>query len=158
VSQPHVIPSKPHVILSKAQNDRLRLIPLFCVLVLGACGQPDDGTVRLVDAPSVPATPPAEEPPVAINPVSPVRYPPALLAQGIEGRVLLRLYVDSAGNVNPDSIRIAESSGYPALDSAALVGAPELRYSPALHQGRPIAAPFLQPVQFRGSRSRSAAP
>jgi periplasmic protein TonB len=95
---------------------------------------------------------------VAINPVSPVRYPPALLAQGIEGRVLLRLYVDSAGNVNPDSIRIAESSGYPALDSAALVGAPELRYSPALHQGRPIAAPFLQPVQFRGPRSRSAAP
>jgi TonB family protein len=158
VSQPHVIPSKTHVILSEAQNDRLRLIPLFCVLVLGGCGQRDDGTVRLVDAPSAPATLPAEEPPVAINPVSPVRYPPALLAQGIEGRVLLRLYVDSAGNVNPDSTRIAESSGYPALDSAALVGAPELRYSPALHQGRPIAAPFLQPVQFRGPRSRSAAP
>ena len=158
MSQPHVIPSNTHVIRSKAQNDRLRLIPLFWVLVLGACGQRDDGTVRLVDAPSVPATPPAEEPPVAINPVSPVRYPPALLAQGIEGRVLLRLYVDSAGNVNPDSIRIAESSGYPALDSAALVGAPDLRYSPALHQGRPIAAPFLQPVQFRGPRSRSAAP
>jgi TonB family protein len=150
VSEPHVIPSKPH--------DRLRLIPLLAVLVLGACGQRDDGTVRLVDAPSAPASPPAEEPPVAINPVSPVRYPPALLAQGIEGRVLLRLYVDSAGNVSPDSIRIAESSGYPALDSAALVGAPELRYSPALHQGRPIAAPFLQPVQFRGPRSRSTAP
>jgi TonB family protein len=150
VSEPHVIPSKPH--------DRLRLIPLLAVLVLGACGQRDDGTVRLVDAPSAPASPPAEEPPVAINPVSPVRYPPTLLAQGIEGRVLLRLYVDSAGNVSPDSIRIAESSGYPALDSAALVGAPELRYSPALHQGRPIAAPFLQPVQFRGPRSRSTAP
>jgi TonB family protein len=150
VSEPHVIPSKPH--------DRLRLIPLLAVLVLGACGQRDDGTIRLVDAPSAPASPPAEEPPVAINPVSPVRYPPALLAQGIEGRVLLRLYVDSAGNISPDSIRIAESSGYPALDSAALVGAPELRYSPALHQGRPIAAPFLQPIQFRGPRSRSTAP
>jgi TonB family protein len=150
VSEPHVIPNNPH--------DRLRLISLLAVLVLGACGQRDDGTVRLVDAPSAPASPPAEEPPVAINQVSPVRYPPALLAQGIEGRVLLRLYVDSAGNVSPDSIRIAESSGYPALDSAALVGAPELRYSPALHQGRPIAAPFLQPVQFRGPRSRSAAP
>jgi TonB family protein len=145
-------------ILRRAQQDRLRLIPLLAVLVLGACGRRDDGTVRLVDTPSAPATPPAEEPPVAINPVSPVRYPPALLAKGIEGRVLLRLYVDSAGNVNPDSIRIAESSGYPALDSAALVGAPELRYSPALHQGQPIAAPFLQPVQFRGPRSRSAAP
>ena len=108
--------------------------------------------MRLVDhADLQPPTPP-EEPPVPINPVSPVRYPPALLAQGIEGQVLLRLYVDSAGRVVPDSIRIAESSGYPALDSAALVGAPELRFSPALHQGRPVAAPFLQPVQFRGPR------
>jgi TonB family protein len=61
--------------------------------------------------------------------------------------------VDSAGNVIPDSTRIEESSGYPALDSAALVGSPELRFSPALHQGKPIAAPFLQPVQFRSPRS-----
>jgi TonB family protein len=121
-----------------------------------ACDREDDGTVRLVDHPAGPPVTPAEEPPVAINPVSPVRYPPALLAQGIEGRVLLRLYVDSAGRVLPDSTRIAESSGYPALDSAALVGAPELRFSPALHQGRPIAAPFLQPVQFRSPRIGAA--
>jgi outer membrane biosynthesis protein TonB len=55
----------------------------------------------------------------------------------------------------PDSTRIAESSGYPALDSAALAGAAELRFSPALLQGRPVAAPFLQPVHFRSPRSRS---
>jgi protein TonB len=114
--------------------------------------------VRLVDHTTAAPPPPAEEPPVAINPVSPVRYPPALLAQGIEGRVLLRLFVDSAGNVMPDSTRIAESSGYPALDSAALVASPELRFSPALHQGRPIAAPFLQPVHFRSPRSGSGTP
>jgi TonB family protein len=131
----------------------------FCVIALLACGQRDDGTVRLADPATTQASLslPPEEPPVAINPISPVRYPPALLAQGIEGRVLLRLYVDSTGNVVQDSVRIAESSGYPALDSAALVGAAELRYSPALHQGRAIAAPFLQPVQFRTSRSRTAA-
>ena len=76
-------------------------------------------TVKLVDHPAPPPLIPPEEPPVAINAVSPVRYPPALLAQGIEGRVLLRLYVDTAGRVIPDSIRIAESSGYPALDSSA---------------------------------------
>ena len=128
------------------------------VLVLLACGRKDDGTVRLADHTAAAPTPPAEEAPVAINPVSPVRYPPALLAQWIEGRVLLRLFVDSAGNVIPDSTRIAESSGYPALDSAALVGSPELRFSPALHQGRPIAAPFLQPVQFRSSRSGTGTP
>jgi TonB family protein len=129
---------------------------VFYALV--GCGRPDDGTVRLVDQPGAAPVIPAEEPPVAINPVSPVRYPPALLAQGIEGRVLLRLYVDSAGNVIPDSTRIAESSGYPALDSAALVGAPELRFAPALHQGQAVAAPFLQPVQFRSSRTSTAIP
>ena len=128
------------------------------VLALVACDPRDDGTMRLVDPISNTPVAPAEDPPVAINPVSPVRYPPALLAQGIEGRVLLRLYVDSAGNVVPDSTRVAESSGYPALDSAALVGAPELRFSPALHQGRPVAAPFLQPVQFRGPRSGGTRP
>jgi TonB family protein len=129
---------------------------LLCGLL--ACDRGNDGTVRLVDRAAPTVIPPAEEPPVAINPVSPIRYPPALLAQGIEGRVLLRLYVDSAGNVIPDSTRIAESSGYPALDSAALVGAPELRFAPALHQGQAIAAPFLQPVQFRSSRSSTAMP
>jgi TonB family protein len=145
--------SKPLVILSAARDDSFSLIPLLAVLALIACESKDDGTVRLVDRSAAQPITPAEEPPVAINPMSPVRYPPALLAQGIEGRVLLRLYVDSAGNVIPDSTRIAESSGYPALDSAALAGAPELRFSPALHQGRAIAAPFLQPVQFRTPRS-----
>ena len=127
-------------------------------LTLLACGSADDGTMKLVDREPPPPVVPVEEPPVAINPVSPVRYPPALLAQGIEGRVLLRLFVDSAGNVVPDSTRIAESSGYPALDSAALAGSPELHFSPALLQGRPVAAPFLQPVQFRRSHSGSATP
>ena len=134
-----------------------RMIWLVLCIMVG-CDRGNDGTMRLVDQAATPAIPPAEEPPVAINPVSPVRYPPALLAQGIEGRVLLRLYVDSAGNVIPDSTRIAESSGYPALDSAALVAAPELRFAPALHQGQAIAAPFLQPVQFRSSRSSAAIP
>jgi TonB family protein len=127
---------------------------MVIVLLLAACERKDDGTMRLVDRhESLPASP-VDEPPVAINPVSPVRYPQALLDQGIEGQVLLRLYVDSAGKVIPDSTRIAESSGYPALDSAAVVASPELRFSPALHQGRPVAAPFLQPVQFRSPRTR----
>lgn len=131
---------------------------LVLVLALVACERKSDGTMRLVDRNTFPPATSAEEPPVAINAVSPVRYPPALLEQGIEGQVLLRLYVDSAGQVIPDSTRIEESSGYPALDSAAVVGSPELRFSPALHQGRPVAAPFIQPVQFRGPRARPKNP
>lgn len=144
-------PTRPCVIW------RTALLSLF---VLVGCNRKDDGTMRLVDRSPPPPPTPVEEPPVAINPVSPVRYPQALYDQGIEGQVLLRLYVDSAGTVIPESTRIAESSGYPALDSAALVGAPELRFSPARHQGQAVAAPFLQPVQFRTHRprARSATP
>ena len=137
---------------------RLFRVSLALAVTTAACDPKDDGTMRLVDR-SAPATvSPAEEPPVAINPVSPVRYPAALLEQGIEGQVLLRLYVDSIGQLVPDSTRLEESSGYPALDSAALAASPMLRFSPALRQGRPIAAPFLQPVQFRGPRARPRNP
>jgi TonB family protein len=145
-------------ILRFAQNDNPVGACLALVISLAACERPDDGTMKFVDRSAPTPVSPADEPPVAINPVSPVRYPPTLLEQGIEGQVLLRLYVDAEGRVIPDSTRIEESSGYPALDSAALVGSPELQFSPALHQGRAIAAPFIQPIQFRGSRVRPQAP
>jgi TonB family protein len=130
---------------------------LLLTLVAANCGRKDDGTVRL--SASVPAPPSdADQPPVAINPVSPVDYPLPLLEQGIQGRVLLRLYADSTGAIVPDSTRIAESSGYPALDSAALRGAAELRYSPARRHGRAVAGLFLQPVTFRNPRNGSSTP
>jgi periplasmic protein TonB len=129
-------------------------------LVLGltaACGGKDDGSFRLsTSAPAAAATSDADQPPVAINPVSPVEYPVPLLEQGIEGRVLLRLYADSQGTLVPDSTRVQESSGYPALDSAARSGAARLRFSPALRHGRPVAGPFLQPINFRNPRTQSA--
>ena len=129
------------------------MLPALLAAALG-CGDRSVGTVALGDH-QPPAESPADQPPVAINPVTPMVYPPALLDQGIEGRVLLRLFVDARGNLIPDSTRLAESSGYPALDSAALSGARELRFSPALRNGRAVAAPFLQPVHFRHPRSKS---
>ncbi|MGI9039715.1 MAG: energy transducer TonB [Gemmatimonadales bacterium] len=134
----------------------------LAALLLGSfgCDRRDDGTIRLGSPrPEITeAAPAADLPPVAVNPVSPMEYPPALLEQGIEGRVLLRLYADSAGQLDADSTRVAESSGYPALDSAALAGAPALRFSPALRNGRAVSAPFLQPVHFRNPRTRNKVP
>ena len=130
---------------------------LLVVLALGAalgCGTKDDGTMRLTSGTTVASTDPADQPPVAVNPVSPVEYPAALREQGIEGRVLLRLYADSQGTLLPESTKVAESSGYPALDSAAMAGAPKLRFSPALRNGRPVGGAFLQPIHFRNLRSR----
>jgi TonB family protein len=118
------------------------------------CSDRTVGTVALGDHQPAATESTADQPPVAINPVTPMVYPPALLDQGIEGRVLLRLFVDAQGTLVPDSTRVAESSGYPALDSAALTGSTELRFSPALRNGRPVAAPFLQPVHFRHPRSQ----
>jgi TonB family protein len=120
------------------------------------CKAKDDGGFRLSTNVPISPTSDADQPPVAINPLSPVEYPIPLLEQGIEGRVLLRLYADSMGALVADSTRVAESSGYPALDSAAVGGAAALRFSPALRHGRPVAGAFLQPVHFRNPRTQSA--
>jgi TonB family protein len=133
------------------------VVLLSMVSLLIGCGRADDGTIRLGARDTTPASGTADQPPVAINAVTPMVYPSALLEQGIEGRVLLRLYADSMGAIVHDSSRIAESSGYPALDSAALNGAATLRFSPALRHGHAVAGPFLQPVHFRNPRNRSAA-
>jgi TonB family protein len=69
---------------------------------------------------------------------------------------VLRLFVDSTGRLVPESSRVAESSGYPALDSAALAGARQLRFAPARRHGLPVATAFLQPVEFRHPEAAGA--
>lgn len=97
-----------------------------------------------------------QEPPVALNADSPIQYPPRLYDQKVEGDVVLRLFVDSAGRLLPESTRVAESSGYSALDSAALSGARKLRFAPARRHGLAIATAFLQPVEFRHPQAGGA--
>lgn len=95
------------------------------------------------------APPPESEAPVALNPDVPIAYPPALFEQSLGGEVVLRLFTDSTGRLIAESTRVAESSGYPALDSAALAGSAKLRFAPAKRRGVPVATTFLQPVEFR---------
>ena len=134
-----------------SQPSPVRFVWGFLALYGAAgCHAKSDSTVTLaVDAPT--SSQRREEPPVPLNADSPVRYPAALAAQRLSGTVVLRLFVDSTGKVVPDSGVIQESSGYPALDSAALHASPELRYAPALRDGVPVAVSFLQPVEFRAS-------
>jgi periplasmic protein TonB len=119
-----------------------------------ACSRSDSNTVRLPDQ----SARRGDEPPVMINPVSPVEYPRTLFARGIEGKVVLRLRVDEAGRLVGDSTKIAESSGYPALDSAALGAVPRFRFAPALRNGTPVAATFLQPIHFRHPEAGGTTP
>ena len=121
---------------------------MAAALLLEACG-PDaapDGGVPAADVAV----------PVALNADSPFGYPPALYDRGVEGDVVLHLYVDAAGRLVPESTRVAEPSGTPALDSAAVAGAAGLRFAPATRRGVAIGAVFLQPVRFR--RPVAAAP
>jgi TonB family protein len=96
-----------------------------------------------------PSQPGDQDPPSALNADSLIQYPPQLFDAHVEGDVVLRLFVDSAGRVVPESSRVAQSSGVPGLDSAALTGVSRLRFKPARRRGVAVAASFLEPVEFR---------
>ena len=113
---------------------------------IAACSKPAPPPAQATNPPAAPAV---QEPPVALNSDSPIQYPPRLFDRRVEGDVVLRLFVDSTGRVVPESSRVGESSGYQALDSAALAGVNKLRYAPARRQGSPVAAAFLQRIEFR---------
>ena len=87
--------------------------------------------------------------PVMLNKELPFRYPPALYAQKVQGNVTLRIFIDSNGAIVPDSTRIAETSGFTALDSAAMKGSRELKFEPAKTMGQPVPVSILLPVYFR---------
>ncbi len=121
-----------------------------CASLLSSCKPSDDIVRRDAQARQ-------NDVPVAINGESPFQYPADLYDQGLEGEVRLRLWVDSTGRVDPDSTRVASSSGTAALDSAAIHGAGQLQFAPAHQGGRPVGAAFYQPVIFR-RRAAAAGP
>src|SRR6476469_6405807 len=87
--------------------------------------------------------------PVMLNKELPFRYPPALYAQKVQGNVTLRIFIDRDGSIVPDSTRIAETSGFTALDSAAMKGSRDLKFEPAKTQSQPVPVSILLPVYFR---------
>jgi protein TonB len=120
-----------------------------CVMLLSTNGCTEkDTTQKVAQALQVGVARPDEVPKV-INTELPFRYPAALYARRVQGNVTLRLYVDRDGQVRSDSTRIEESSGYAALDSAAVKGSQELRFVPAKLRGEPMATTVLFPVYFR---------
>ena len=135
---------------------KTRLLALCSLLLALGCSSPDASVVNLPTTPAAGSR--KDEPPVATNPDIPVEYPAALFQQGIEGRVLLRLYVDSTGALVKDSTKVAESSGYPAFDSAAVASAKFLTYAPGRRNGVAVAMTFTQPILFRHPQRSGATP
>lgn len=90
-----------------------------------------------------------DEAPHLVTSEPPFRYPVAMYARKAQGNVLLQLYIDRDGAVLRDSTRVEQSSGFPALDSAALRGSGDLRFVPAKLHGEPMGMTVLFPVYFR---------
>lgn len=132
----------------RRSGSRFALGALCTALAAGSCRAKPDSTVTLPveDAAGVSR---GEEPPVALDPEPGVEYPVDLYQLRISGTVLLRLFADETGKLIPDSTRVEESSGYPALDSAALAAVSKLHYAPARRNGIAVASAFTQPIRFR---------
>ena len=74
-------------------------------------------------------------------------YPATALRRGEQGRVMLRVSVSADGA--PLEVDVAQTSGFPSLDSAALSAVRQWRFVPATQAGRPVAAIADVPVRFR---------
>jgi TonB family protein len=95
-----------------------------------------------------------DEMPALLNSQLPFRYPAALYARKAQGNVTLMLFIDRDGRVVPESTRIDEPSGFAAFDSAAVLGARDLRFVPAKLHGDAIPISILFPVYFRHPEAR----
>src|SRR3954467_13089366 len=123
----------------------LRVASLFALsMAIGACKKGDGSNLPFQTVGRQP-----DVPPVMLNKELPFRYPPALYAQKVQGNVTLRIFIDRDGSIIPDSTRIAETSGFTALDSAAMKGSRDLKFEPAKTQGQPVPVSILLPVYFR---------
>src|SRR5436305_10493812 len=107
-----------------------RVVCLFVLLAMGACKKGEGSNLSFQTVGRQP-----DVAPVMLNKELPFKYPPALFAQKVQGNVTLRIYIDRAGQIVPDSTHVAETSGFSALDSAAVKGSRDLKFQPATTQG-----------------------
>jgi protein TonB len=109
---------------------------------------PSPVTVALAPAraPSGAATPPALVPAAYLRTPEPA-YPVSAREEGEEGVVLLRVRISRSGQ--PEEIVLDRSSGFPALDRAAIAGVKRWSFTPARRGDEPIEAWMQVPIRFR---------
>ncbi|MBF0109165.1 MAG: energy transducer TonB [Magnetococcales bacterium] len=74
-------------------------------------------------------------------------YPPLARRRGLEGTVLLRIFIDATGT--PNRVEIMKSSGHSILDDSARETVLEWHFSPARSGGIPEATAVEVPITFR---------
>jgi hypothetical protein len=92
---------------------------------------------------------PPDSLPRLLNDTLPFSYPKGLYLSLISDSVTLRLHINEYGVPVGDSTRIEVPARYAEFDSAALRGATQLVFSPAVRRGRHVAYTVLFPIQFK---------
>jgi TonB family protein len=106
-------------------------------------GIPGDST----GATGIPGATQVDEPAVAIYQPSP-RYPPVLQQAGIEGRVTVEFVIDTLGRMEPESLRVLDSSNA-GFNAAAVETLRLSRFRPARIRGGAVRQRTIQAVAFR---------
>ena len=122
----------------------VRACGITFLILAGACSKEDGADGKFTEV-----GPRPDELPVMLNKELPFRYPPSLYSRKVQANVILRVFIDSQGQIVAESTHVSESSGHPPMDSAAVKGSGELRFIPAKTRGQPVPVSILFPVYFR---------
>lgn len=87
-----------------------------------------------------------DQPPTGIE-ISHPKYPRTALLQGIEGSVTVRLLINEKGHV--ESSQVVSVTGYPGFKKETLRVMGNWRFTPPLHQGKPVRVWGRKTIHFR---------
>lgn len=79
-------------------------------------------------APAAPPAPPAERVPASLRAEATPEYPQELIEDDVEGSVTVKILVAADGSV--ESVRLVSSSGYSAMDRAAIAAGYRFQFNP----------------------------
>jgi protein TonB len=109
--------------------------------------------IQNVTTKAAPPPPPAPRAVVPGTPIKPISmpdvhdyYPEQARRDGQEGRAQVKVCVGANGKI--ESAETASTSGFPALDEAAVKVAKAARFKPATSEGKPIESCATLPVKF----------
>ena len=113
------------------------LLPSLAALLLAAC-----------------AAKPAFEPAMLVHSVQPV-YPPPLEEEGIEGRAIVRMHIDTRGSVSDTQVL---SATHPLFARSAVRAINQYRFTPAKQNGQPTESSVIQTFRFISPQATTDTP
>lgn len=76
-----------------------------------------------------------------------IKYPPLAQDEGMEGKVLVRVVIETDGTVS--HVSVVQSSGFTILDEAAIDSVKQWMFTPAASDGKPIKSVSIMPIFYK---------